>query len=59
VVFVRLNATDFQRRLVQLGAKDGDWVESISGVKAGENIATHGSFQLKSISLRDLIGEKE
>lgn len=59
VVFVRLNATDFQRRLVQTGARDGEWVEVVSGVKAGESVATHGSFQLKSIALRDLIGEEE
>ena len=59
VVFVRLNAKDFQRRLVQIGARDGDFVEVASGVKAGESVVTHGSFQLKSIALRDLIGEQE
>lgn len=59
VVFVRLGANQFQKRLVQLGAKDGDWVEAVSGIKAGDAIVTTGSFQLKSIALRELIGEKE
>ena len=59
VVFVRLGANQFQKRLVPLGAKDGDWVEAVSGIKAGDAIVTTGSFQLKSIALRELIGEKE
>lgn len=59
VVFVRLTETEFQRRLVQLGSKDGDWIEAVTGIKPGEAIVTTGSFQLKSISLRELIGEKE
>ena len=59
VVFVRLTETEFQRRLVQLGSKDGDWIEAVTGVTPGEAIVTTGSFQLKSISLRELIGDKE
>ncbi|HJT70785.1 MAG TPA: efflux RND transporter periplasmic adaptor subunit [Terriglobales bacterium] len=59
VLFVRANETDFQRRAVQLGAKDGDWVEAVSGVKTGERVVTTGSFQLKSLLLREQIGEKE
>ena len=59
IVFVRLSDTEFQKRLVQLGAKDGDWVEAVSGLKAGDDVVTTGSFQLKSIALRELIGEKE
>ncbi len=59
VVFVRLSETEFQRRMVQLGAKDGDWIEAVTGIKPGEGVVTTGSFQLKSISLRELIGEKE
>ena len=59
VVFVQLNATEFQKRLVTLGAKDGDWVEVVTGIKAGEPVVTAGSFQLKSAFLRALIGEEE
>jgi cobalt-zinc-cadmium efflux system membrane fusion protein len=59
VVFVQLTETEFQKRLVQLGVKDGDWIEAVTGIKPGEAIVTDGSFQLKSISLRELIGEKE
>ena len=59
IVFVKVNDSDFQRRGIQLGAKDGDWVEVVSGVQLGENIVTTGSFQLKSLLLREQIGEKE
>lgn len=59
IVFVKVNESDFQRRGVQLGARDGDWVEAVSGVKTGENVVTTGSFQLKSLLLREQIGEKE
>ena len=58
VVFVRINETDFQRRLVTLGMREGDWVEAV-GIKAGESVVTKGSFELKSMSLRSLIGEGE
>lgn len=59
IIFVRINDTDFQRRALQPGAKDGDWIEAVSGVIPGEKIVTTGSFQLKSLLLREQIGEKE
>ena len=59
LVFVRSGGTEFLRRPLQLGAKNGDWVEAVSGVKPGENVVTDGSFQLKSLLLREQIGEKE
>ena len=58
VVFVQINETDFQRRLVTLGMREGDWVEAV-GIKTGESVVTKGSFELKSMSLRSLIGEGE
>jgi cobalt-zinc-cadmium efflux system membrane fusion protein len=47
LLFVRLSATLFEARHVQTGLRDGDLVE-VSGVRAGEEVVTTGSFALKS-----------
>ena len=59
LVFVRVAPNEFERRQVKLGARVGDWVEVSAGVKAGEQVVTTGSFDLKSSLLREQIGEKE
>lgn len=58
-VFVALSATEFERRNVTLGVREGDWVEITSGLKAKETVVTTGSFDLKSLLLRGQIGEAE
>jgi cobalt-zinc-cadmium efflux system membrane fusion protein len=55
IVFVRKDATSFERRDVQTGVEAPGWVEVSDGVAAGEPVVTTGSFQLKSILLRDRI----
>ena len=59
VVFVKAGETEFVRRDVETGAMDGGRVEIKSGVKAGDMVVTSGSFQLKSILLREQIGGEE
>jgi membrane fusion protein, heavy metal efflux system len=59
VVFVRTSETEFQKREVQTGITSGGFTEIRSGLKAGETLATRGSFVVKTAFLRDLIGEKE
>lgn len=59
VVFVRVAPSEFERRPVKPGVRDGDWVEVSSGVKAGEAVVARGSFALKATLLREQIGEKE
>ena len=56
LVFVRLSDTEFETRRVKTGVKDTETVELISGVKAGEAVATEGSFLLKTETLKDSIG---
>lgn len=56
VVFARISDTQFQRREIRLGAQSDGWVETKSGVKAGEAVVTQGSFYLKSTLLREQIG---
>lgn len=59
IVFVQVAEDEFERRDVKLGSREGDWVEIVSGVKAGERVVTAGSFDLKSALLRAEIGEGE
>jgi cobalt-zinc-cadmium efflux system membrane fusion protein len=54
LLFVRLSETTFEARHVQMGLQEGDLVE-ISGVRAGEEVVTTGSFVLKSELLKDRI----
>ena len=42
-----------------LGIQRSDWVEVQSGVAAGESVATAGSFGLKAILLRSLLGSTD
>jgi len=59
VVFVRNSEKEFQRREVQTGLASGGYTEIRSGIKAGDMVATQGSFVIKTAFLRNLIGEKE
>jgi cobalt-zinc-cadmium efflux system membrane fusion protein len=47
-VFVRLDATKFARRFVETGQTFDDYVQVLSGVRAGEQVVVDGSFVLKS-----------
>lgn len=59
VVFVRRDATTFLKREVELGVVSEDATEIRSGLKAGDELVTVGSFQLKSLLLRAEIGGEE
>ena len=58
VVFVRQNATRFERRNVQAGRRVGDIVEILSGLEAGQMVVGKGSFYLKTALLRERIGDE-
>lgn len=47
VVFVRFK-DEFEARPLELGREDGEWVEVVSGLKAGEEYAAANSFILKA-----------
>ena len=55
-VFVRKAADVFELRRVRLGSSQADAVEVISGLDAGEVVATEGSFLLKTETLKGAIG---
>ena len=58
-VFVRTSESVFQKHEVETGIGSGGYTEIRSGIKAGDLIATQGSFVVKTVFLRSLIGEDE
>ena len=59
IAFVRTAPDAFERRALTLGIQRSDWVEVRKGVAAGETVATAGSFGLKAILLRSLLGSTD
>jgi len=59
VVFVRNSEKEFQKHEVQTGLASGGYTEIRSGLKAGDQVVTQGSFVVKTAFLRNLIGENE
>ncbi len=45
--FVQAGGEDFVRREVQTGAREGGLVEVVSGLSAGDRVATRGTYYLK------------
>jgi len=58
IVFVALDGNKFEKRIVKLGLEQFGRVQILSGVKAGENVVTEGSFILKSEMLKGQMGEE-
>ena len=56
VVFVSLDDHRFERRVVRVGMEQGETVQILEGIKAGEVIVTDGSFVLKSEMLKSEMG---
>jgi cobalt-zinc-cadmium efflux system membrane fusion protein len=48
MVFVQRGAGEFEARAVKLGDEQGDLVQVLDGVRAGELVVTKGAFALKS-----------
>jgi len=47
VVFVQKEGESFERRVVEPGIRDGDWVGLRSGVSKGERIVSIGAYQVR------------
>ena len=58
IVFVALDGSKFEKRMVKLGLEQAGRVQILNGVKAGESIVTEGSFILKSEMLKGQLGEE-
>ena len=49
--YVMLEGELFQKRDLELGARDGAWVEILRGVEPGERVATRGAYIVKLAAL--------
>lgn len=56
VVFTPLGGDRFQSHDVTVGIERQDWVELRSGVEAGSQVVTRGSFELKALLQKSMLG---
>jgi len=49
--YVMASGETFERRELELGLRDGAWVEVRRGLEPGEHVATRGAYQIKLASL--------
>jgi multidrug efflux pump subunit AcrA (membrane-fusion protein) len=47
VVYVQKEGEAFERRVIEPGIKEGDWIGIRSGVAAGERVVSKGAFQVR------------
>lgn len=58
IVFVALDASRFEKRVIKTGLEQRGKVQVLEGVKEGDNVVTEGSFILKSELLKGELGEE-
>ena len=46
-VYIQLNADDYKKQEVKLGASDGENVEVLSGLKTGDKVVSKGAYHIK------------
>lgn len=51
IVFVQSGGETFEKRIVEIGARDGDWTLVRSGITAGERVVTAAAYQVRRASL--------
>lgn len=49
--YVMLAGELFQKRQLELGVEDGEWVEVVRGIERGERVATRGAYLVKLAAL--------
>ncbi len=59
VVFVARSNSQFEKRVIKTGRKQGELVEIIEGLSGGERVVTTGSFLLKSEMMKSQLAEEE
>jgi RND family efflux transporter MFP subunit len=47
VAYVQASGEAFERRPIRLGIRDGDWVQVLDGLEAGERVVTRGAYQVR------------
>jgi cobalt-zinc-cadmium efflux system membrane fusion protein len=51
IAFIQVEGESFERRPLTLGARDGTFVQVVSGVKAGERVVTRGAYLVRLAAL--------
>jgi multidrug efflux pump subunit AcrA (membrane-fusion protein) len=51
IVFVQREGETFERRAVTLGARSGDLIQIVEGVKPGDRVVTKGAYLVRLASL--------
>jgi multidrug efflux pump subunit AcrA (membrane-fusion protein) len=47
---VQVEGEGFERRMVQLGARDGDRIAVVGGLKSGDRVVTRGTYDIQLAS---------
>ena len=55
IVFVQLGGETFDKRDVTLGIRDGNFVQVLAGLQAGERIVTKGAYAIRLASVSSVI----
>lgn len=50
-VIVQLTGESFERRLITIGKRNGEYIEVLKGLKPGEVVVTKGAYQVKMASM--------
>jgi cobalt-zinc-cadmium efflux system membrane fusion protein len=59
IVFIAINDTTFEKRIVEVGMAQSNSIQILNGIKSGEKIVSHCSFLLKSELKKETFGESE
>lgn len=55
IAFVQVGGETFQKRDLTLGIRDGNWVQALSGIQAGERVVTQGAYAIRLASVSNVI----
>ena len=58
VVFLAFENNAFEKRVVQVGREQGNWLEITSGLQAGTRVVTKGGFFIKTEFLKGSLAEE-
>ena len=47
MAFVQLDGEHFEKRVLELGVRDGDWVEVLQGLRLGDRVVTRGAYLVR------------
>ncbi len=55
IAYVQTGGESFERRELRLGAKQGDLVQVLSGISAGERVVTRGGYEIRLSTLSNAV----